>query len=1008
MTTARGPARRAVVTAVVLLAIGLGVSLGIGSALGISAEPADGMAAVPPPVAAVAPAVPPPVLDVVGAPATERTRVALEELRDAVAAAPSRSGRATLTLAAGAGDPDDDTYRLDGDASALRVRAASESGAVRAVYDIAASVRAGRAVTDRVGTEVGSRLPFRMVDLGAVGVTPDPAQWASGTDYSHASKAFADVVLPDAPYVDDVALARAYDDFDTFVRHSLANGYTAVAFPGFIEFVTLEGAPDGPVYPEGDEHVARALAMRAAFTPFWDRAQELGMDVVLRTDMLTLTSPLEQYLTEHVGSLDTTSPDLWAVYTAGLDELYAAAPSLDGLLVRIGEAGRVYDVDGWDYYSALAVTSVDAVRAMLTALSGQAERAGRDVIFRSWSVGVGAVGDMHTNPDSYAAVLDGIDSPALVVSTKYTLGDFYSHLPLNETLLSGSQRRIVEFQSRREFESYGAFPNDLGAEYRDALQRLLAANPRIEGVWVWTQDGGPWRAGPMTLYLKTGFWQLYELNTALAGSLARDPDADVAALTADWARRWFSDDPATVTAVAQAMAVSREAVTTGLYIGPFAEHKVEAIGLEPPPMMWIFEWDILTGDSAVLDVISSVTGDRVAEAVAEGRRAVAAAERMRDLVAGTDPSSWRDPAMREAFLGTLDYEVDTLRMLAEYRELVLRQGQWHDTGSAEARDRWTAALERYRTLAASHLDRYTGDVDHPAYNLTAAELGIERSERDPAMAWLARGLLALAAGWLVAGAVLARRGRGRAPVSAAAASWVAATRPWRAAGMGPGMPRAQKALLVAVPGGLLLATRAVQTSFLAPVHLLVVLGGWGVLLGAGALLLRSRVPWGVVATLGGVLVARCALVLVALSSTGPGGYWFAFWTEPGRRTAYVTAAVALFLWFLVAAAWALSVPRGRRRAAGTVLAAVGTALAVPASVLALVGLEQALTAWNDQLGLLPWGLSRILGITVYLGIPADTAWWAAGVGAVLLVLGLALALPGRRDPGAAVVAGGST
>ena len=32
----------------------------------------------------------------------------------------------------------------------------------------------------------------------------------------------------------------------------------------------------------------------------------------------------------------------------------------------------------------------------------------------------------------------------------------------------------------------------------------------------------------MTLYLKTGFWQLYELNTQLAGLLARDPDADVA------------------------------------------------------------------------------------------------------------------------------------------------------------------------------------------------------------------------------------------------------------------------------------------------------------------------------------------------------------------------------------------------------------------------------------------------------------------------------------------------
>ncbi len=994
MTTARRPAWRAVAAVVALLTVGLAVALGLGSALGISAEPVNGMAAVSTPVAHVAPSVPPPTLRVVEAPRTERSRVALDELADAVSSAPRRQGRATLALRVGRGDPADDTYRLGGRPDALQVDAQSESGAVRAVYDLAAAVRTGHAVTERLGTQVRSRLPFRMVDLGAVGVTPDPAEWADGTDYSHASRAFADVVLPDAPYVDRAALKRAYADYDTFLRHSLANGYTAVAFPGFIEFVTLAGAPDGPVYAEGDEHVARALTLRRAFTPFWDRAQQLGMRVVLRTDMLTLTTPLEQYLTRHVGSLDTASPDLWAVYAAGLDELYAAAPSLDGVLVRIGEAGRVYDVAGWDYYSALAVTTPEAVRAMLTVLSDQGERTGRDVIFRSWSVGVGAVGDMHTNPDSYAAVLDGIDSPALVVSTKYTLGDFYSHLALNETLFTGGQRRIVELQSRREFESYGAFPNDLGAEYRDALQRLLAANPHIEGVWVWTQDGGPWRAGPMTLYLKSGFWQLYELNTWLAGALARDPGADVAALTADWARRWFSDDPATVRALSQAMAGSRDAVTQGLYIGPFAEQKVRAIGLEPPPMMWIFEWDILTGDSAVLDVISSVTGDRVDEAIAEGRRAVTAAERMRTLVAGTDPTTWRDPAAREAFVGTLDYEVDTLRLLAEYRELVLRQGQWHATGSSRARAQWSAAVERYRALAASHLERYEGDVDHPAYNLTAAALGLERSERDPAMAWLARGLLVLALGWLAAGALLTMRRRAVPPRSAAAASWLAATRPWCAAAVGPRLSRTSRLLLVAVPGALLVLTRAVQTSFLAPAHLLVVLGAWVVLLGAGWLLLRGRVPWGVVAALGGVVVARCALALLAMSGTGPGGYWYAFWTEPTKRTGYVTLAVALVLWLLVAAAWALTAATGsRRQATGTVIAAVGAGLAVPAAVVGLVGLERALTAWNDQVGLLPWGLSRILGITVYLGIPADAAWWAAGAGAVVCVLGLALALP---------------
>ena len=60
----------------------------------------------------------------------------------------------------------------------------------------------GHAVEQAATTRLlPGRPPVPRVDLGAVGVTPDPEEWASGTDYSHASKAFADVVLPDAPYL---------------------------------------------------------------------------------------------------------------------------------------------------------------------------------------------------------------------------------------------------------------------------------------------------------------------------------------------------------------------------------------------------------------------------------------------------------------------------------------------------------------------------------------------------------------------------------------------------------------------------------------------------------------------------------------------------------------------------------------------------------------------------------------------------------------------------------------
>lgn len=987
----------AVVTAIVLLALGAGVGVVLGDALGIRTESSAQMTPAAPVVPAAAGVVLPPEFTAIEAPDTERMRVALESLSDAAAAASGTAGTASLVVVIGAGDPADETYSLTGTPDALRVDAAGEAGAVRGVYDLAAQIRAGRSVAERLGETVSSRLPLRMVDMGAVAVQPDPAEWEAGTDYSHASKAFADVILADAPYIDQESLADAYADFDMFLRHSLANGYNAVAFPGLVEYLTFE---DAQVYADGDDHRAKALALRDAFAPMWDRADELGVKVFLRTDMLTLTTPLEQYLTDRFISLDTGNADLWDVYAAGLDELYAAEPALDGVLIRIGEAGRVYDVDGWDVYSKLAVTSVDAVRTMLQTLTAQAEGADREVIFRSWSVGVGAVGDMHTSDASYDAVLGGIDSPALIVSTKYTLGDFYSWLPLNTTLAQGDQRRIVEFQSRREFENFGAFPNDLGAQYQYALQELLAANPEIEGVWTWTQDGGPWRAGPMTLYLKAGFWQLYELNTMLAADLARDPEADVARITQDWARQWFSEDPATIDAIVRAMALSRPAIEQGMYIQPFAEQRVFAIGLEPPPMMWIFEWDILTGDSAVLDVLYAIsrdaTGGDVDAAIAGGAQAVADAETMRDLISSTDPSSWRDASLRDAFTGTMDYEVDVLRLLASYRAMILHQAQWHDTLSPDAYAAWQSDRDAFEALAAAHVEDYTGDIDHPAFNLTAAELGVQRADRDLAMAWTARVLLLLAALWLVIGMVSSRTRLVRRPGAAAArAAWLGATRPWRARESTLGMLGTDRVLLIGIPAALLVGTRAVQTSFLSWTHLALTLGAWLVFALVVRLLVGRRSPWPVIAAVGGVIVLRCILTLLALSFTGPGGYWFAFWTEPVPRTLYIAAAFALFVWVFVAAGWALSTQFGARRATGVVLTGVGAGLAVPAAVVAFIGLEQALTLWNDEMGLLPWGLARILGITVYLDIPAESAWYAAGLGAVIAVGGVLLALPRR-------------
>lgn len=990
MTQRRRPFIALAITVVALLLLGFGVSAAVSDALGLRTESVD----IPTENPVAAPereTVLPPEFTSIDVEGGRRTDLAVAELRDAVAAASGSNGTATLSVSFDSPLDGDDSYTLGGASDALTITAGSLDGAVRGIYDLAAAVRDGRSVAERLGQTVSSALPFRMADLGAVGVPEDTDAYAAGTDYSHNSNAFADAILPEAPYVDPAGFATVESEFDAYVAHLLAEGYTAIAVPGFLEYVTFDAVGDGTaIYPKGDEHVARAEAMRATFGQLWKKAADLGLDVYLRTDMLALSTPLEAYFERELGGIDAEDPRLWDVYERGFDELYAAMPWLSGTVIRIGEAGSVYDLDEWDYSSALAVTSVAAVREMLTALTEEAEKADTEVIFRSWSVGVGAVGDMHTDAESYHAVLDGIDSPALIVSTKYTLGDFYSYLPFNDTLETGDQRRIVELQSRREFEDFGALPNDLGSLYSQALQRFIAANPHVEGIWAWTQDGGPWRAGPMTMVLKTGFWQLYELNSSLAVRLARDPEADPAEITDDWIHRWFTDDPATAAAIGAVMGQSRDAITHGLYIGPFAEKKVYAIGLEPPPMMWIFEWDILTGDSAVLDVIYAVSRDRLDEAIDGGTQAVEAATAMRDALAATDPDTWKTPALRDAFTDTLDYEVNLFQTLGTYREMVLRHAQWLDTGSAEAQAQWASAKDAFEAAARTHVERYSGNLDYPAYNLTAAQLGVQRAELDEPMAWAARVLLALVLLWFVLGLL-------RVPFARAArATLVAGTMPWRAAAAVSELTAVERVLVVAVPAVAVGVSRGILTWFLAPAHLLVTLGSWLVFAVGLAIALRRRDPWPVIAAVGGAAMLRVAVLLIALVGRGPGGYWFGFWTDPVARSVYITVSFALFAWVIAAGAWALAGQLGRVRAAGWITATVGAVLAIVGAFIGAIGLEAAMTMWNDQLALLPWGLSRILGLTVYLEIPADTPWFAAAFGAVLLVIGLLLAFVSAR------------
>jgi len=262
---------------------------------------------------------------------------------------------------------------------------------------------------------------------------------------------------------------------------------------------------------------------------------------------------------------------------------------------------------------------------------------------------------------------------------------------------------------------------------------------------------------------------------------------------------------------------------------------------------------------------------------------------------------------------------------------------------------------------------------------------------DPTLVWMARVLLVLSVAWVVIGMVAARTRLVRRPGAAGArAAWLASTRPWRARESTLGMLPLDRWLMILVPGALLVATRAVQTALLGWVDLVVALGGWLVFATVVRLLIRQRSPWPVIAAVGGVVVLRCVLALVAVSIGGPAAFWSEFWTDAAARWAYLVPSVALAVWAFVAAVWALVAQFGRRQAWGMVLAGLGAGLAVPSAVIGIAGMRAVADAWSGQLPGIRPDVAAVLG-------DASGAWWAVAVGVLMLVVGLALRLVRPRD-----------
>ena len=371
--------------------------------------------------------------------------------------------------------------------------------------------------------------------------------------------------LVDASPDDWVAME---DELRQFASKVSAQGYNAV---------TLDDLAHLAPHPLHEPEVADRIAfLRGKFVRFFDMLHgEFGLRVYLTTDVLPMTPALASALGDDPAGLE-------AYYVGLVRGILNDFPQLAGLILRVGES------DGNDVEdpirTRLHLRNPAEANRLLRALLPEFEQLGKDLIFRTWTVGAHRIGDLIWHRGTLEKTLDGLDSPNLIVSMKHGESDFFRYLPLNRAFFRVKQRKIIELQARREYEGAGEYPSFIGWECERFAEELSQVE-NVVGISVWCQTGG-WHRFRRRAYLEKDDRDVWiRLNTEAAITVFKHKKSADSTV-----ERLFDSEraPAILELLKHADTVIREIY----YIGDFAKQKLFFRRVRIPPLLHVY-WDSL-------------------------------------------------------------------------------------------------------------------------------------------------------------------------------------------------------------------------------------------------------------------------------------------------------------------------------------------------------------------------------------------------------------------------------
>jgi hypothetical protein len=449
--------------------------------------------------------------------------------------------------------------------------------------------------------------------------------------YNWSKVPFENLELPDGT-LDARKFQGILTDFETFVDKAAGVGFNAI---------TIDDVAHLTIHPSYPPKLREKIEQyRRYYRRMFEMAEARGMSVFITTDVMFYNDCLEQAVgSGHEGNIE--------FLRSAFRELFELFPQVRGIITRIGECDGL-DVKG-EFRSRLIIRTPRQARKYIQDLLPVFEQAGKLLIFRTWTVGAYHIGDLMWNRHTFRKVFKGIDSESLVISLKYGETDFFRFLPVNGHFYRSRHKKIIELQTRREYEGFGEYPSFTGWDYHGYRCSLNGAQ-NVIGASFWCQTGG-WSPFFSRTYIEdSSVWT--EINTFVSLRIFRNR------LTPEQAIREYCRlhlDEGMSDRLIELLRLSDEVIRELLYIDDIAEQKIFFRRLRIPPLLTVF-WDRIIINHSIKKILRCLVSNRRHKI----RQGFAALEKIRDM----------QQLASEIGLPVegLKFQYDTFRILAEARK----------------------------------------------------------------------------------------------------------------------------------------------------------------------------------------------------------------------------------------------------------------------------------------------------------------------------------------------------